>query len=98
VRLLLVNARLDIARHRPEQALGTLENAAQTIRSRLQPTNPDSTELEALRSTAFLAMRRHADAAQHAQSAFELARLAAIDPASSSSIGEALLLRARPHR
>jgi len=95
VRLMLVNARLDIARHRPEQALGTLENVAQTIRARQQPTNPDASELEALRSTALLAMRRYADAAQHAQAAVELARLAAIDPASSSSIGEALLLRAQ---
>ena len=36
-----------------------------------------------------------AEAEQHAQAAFELARISAVDPKSSSWIGEALVLRAR---
>ena len=60
-----------------------------------QRTNPDARELEALRSSALIAEHRYVEAAQHAQAALELARLSAIDPKSSSWIGESLVLRAR---
>jgi hypothetical protein len=39
--------------------------------------------------------QRYAEAEQHAQTALELARISAVDPKSSSWIGEALVLRAR---
>ena len=39
--------------------------------------------------------RRYAEAEQHAKAALELARISAVDPRSSSWIGEALVLRAR---
>jgi hypothetical protein len=95
VRLLLVSARLDIARHRPDDALKSLERAAGLIASRRQRTNPDARELEALRSSALIAEQRYVEAEQHAQAALELAKISAIDPNSSSWIGEALVLRAR---
>jgi serine/threonine protein kinase len=95
VRLLLVSARLDIARHRPDEALKSLERAGTLIASRQQRTNPDARELEALRSSALLAEQRYVEAEQHAQAALELARISAVDPKSSSWIGEALVLRAR---
>jgi eukaryotic-like serine/threonine-protein kinase len=95
VRLLLVSARLDIARDRPDEALKSLERAAALIASRRQRTNPDARELEALRSSALIAEKRYGEAEQHAQAALELAKISAVDPKSSSWIGEALLLRAR---
>jgi eukaryotic-like serine/threonine-protein kinase len=95
VRLLLVSARLDIARNRPDEALKSLERAGALIASRRQKTNPDARELEALRSSALLAKQRYVEAAQHAQAALELARISAVDPKSSSWVGEALVLRAR---
>lgn len=95
VRLLLVNARLDIARHRFDEALKSLDRAAALIASRQQPTNPDARELEVLRSSALMAKQLYADAAQHAQAALELARISAVDSKSSAWIGEALVLRAR---
>jgi len=95
VRLLLVSARLDMARHRPDEALKSLERAGALIASRRQRTNPDARELEALRSSALLVKQRYVEAEQHAQAAVELARISAVDPKSSSWIGEALVLRAR---
>jgi eukaryotic-like serine/threonine-protein kinase len=95
VRLLLVSARLDMARHRPDEALKSLERAGALIASRGQRTNPDARELEALRSSALIEERRYVEAEQHAQTALELARISAVDPKSSSWIGEALVLRAR---
>jgi serine/threonine protein kinase len=95
VRLLLVSARLDIARNRPDEALKSLERAGVLIASRQQRTNPDARELEALQSSALIGEHRYVEAAQHAQAALELARLSAVDPKSSSWIGEALVLRAR---
>ena len=95
VRLLLLNARLDIARNRPDEALKSLVRAAALIASRQQRTNPDARDLEELQSSAFLAEQRYVDAEQHAQAAVELAKISAVDPKSSSWIGEALLLRAR---
>ena len=95
VRLLLVSARLDVARHRPDEALKSLERAEALIASRRQRTNPDARELEALRSAALMAKQRYVEAEQHAQAALELARISAVDPKSSSWIGEALVLRAR---
>jgi eukaryotic-like serine/threonine-protein kinase len=95
VRLLLVSARLDIARNRPNEALNSLERAGALIASRQQRTNPDARELETLRSSALIAEQRYVEAEQHAQAALELARISAVDPKSSSWIGEALVLRAR---
>jgi serine/threonine-protein kinase len=95
VRLLLVSARLDLARQRPEEALKSLDRAAALIASRRQPTNPDARELEILRSSALLVKGDNADALNHAQAALELARISAVDPKSSAWIGEALLLRGR---
>jgi tetratricopeptide (TPR) repeat protein len=90
-----VSARLDLARHRSDEALKSLERAAALIASRRQPTNPDARELEVLRSASLMAKQLYADAAQHAQAALELARISAVDPKSSAWIGEALVLRAR---
>jgi serine/threonine protein kinase len=95
VRLLLVSARLDIARQHADEALKSLERAAALIASRKQSTNPDARELETVRSSALMAEQRYAEAEQHAQAALELARISAVDPKSSSWIGEALVLRAR---
>jgi tetratricopeptide (TPR) repeat protein len=95
VRLLLVSARLDMARHRPDEALKSLERAGALIASRRQRTNPDARELEALRSSALIAKQSYVEAEQHAQAALDLARISAVDPKSSSWIGEALVLRAR---
>ena len=95
VRLLLVSARLDMARDRPDEALKSLDRAGDLIASRRQRTNPDARELEALRSSALIAKQRYVEAEQHAQAALELARISAVDPKSSSWIGEALVLRAR---
>jgi serine/threonine protein kinase len=95
VRLLLLNARLDMARNRPDEALKSLARAAALIASRRQRTNPDARDLEALQSSALLAEQRYGEAEQHAQAAVELAKISAVDPKSSSWIGEALLLRAR---
>jgi tetratricopeptide (TPR) repeat protein len=95
VRLLLVSARLDLARRRPDEALKTLQRAGALIASRGQSTNPDARELEVLQSSALMAKQRYLEAGQHAQAALELARAGAVDPNSSSWIGEALVLRAR---
>jgi serine/threonine protein kinase len=95
VGLLLVSARLDMARHQPDEALKSLERAGALIASRRQRTNPDARELEALRTSVLLAKQRYVEAEQHAQAALELAQTSAVDPKSSSWIGEALVLRAR---
>jgi tetratricopeptide (TPR) repeat protein len=91
----LVSARLDIARQRPDEALKSLGRAGALIASRRQSTNPDARELEVLQSSALLAEQRYVEAEQHAQAALELAKISAVDPKSSSWIGEALVLRAR---
>jgi serine/threonine-protein kinase len=98
VRLLLLGARLDIARHQPDEALKTLDRAATIVASRRQPTNPDARELEALKSSALMAKQLYAEAAQHAQAALDLARISAVDAKSSLWIGEALMLRATAER
>jgi serine/threonine-protein kinase len=95
VRLLLVHARLDLARQRPESAASSLERAATLIGARRQPVNADARELEGLRSAVFLVQGRYAEAAKYAQTAVELARVSAVDKNSSAWIGEALVLRAR---
>jgi serine/threonine-protein kinase len=95
VRLLLVHARLDIARGQPEAARKLLDQAAGLIAERRQSTNPDSRELEALRSVALLTQKRYAEAVRHAQIAVELAQISAVDPKSSAWVGEALLLLAQ---
>jgi len=95
VRLLLVGSRLQIALQRPEEALRSLDTAGALIASRRQATNPDARELEVLRSSALFAQQRYPEAVQHAQAAVDFARISAVDPQSSSWIGEALVMRAR---
>jgi eukaryotic-like serine/threonine-protein kinase len=95
VRLLLLSARVSLATHRPDEALRSLEQAAALITLRRQPTNPDARELEVLLASALLARQRYTEAAQHAQTAVELAQASAVDVRSSAWIGEALILRAR---
>jgi tetratricopeptide (TPR) repeat protein len=95
VRLMIVHARLEVARGKPGEALEILERAAGLITARRQPTNPDARELETVRGEALMAARRYAEAARHAQIAIGLGQNSAIDPGSSAWIGEALLLRAR---
>jgi serine/threonine protein kinase len=95
VRLLLLKARLELARHQPDDALKSLERAGGLIAARRQPTNPDTRELELLRSSALIDEQHYAEAEQRAQAALELARISAVDPESSAWIGEALVLRAR---
>src|SRR5581483_4058063 len=50
VRLLLVQARVELAQGRPQEALHSLDRAAGLVAERHQPTNPGSRELEELRS------------------------------------------------
>lgn len=95
VRLLLVHARLDLARGRAEAALSSLDRAAALIADRRQPSNPDSRELEALRSSTYLSQKRYAEAARHARAAAQFAQISAVDPNSSAWIGESLVLLAQ---
>jgi tetratricopeptide (TPR) repeat protein len=95
VRLLLAHAGLDIARGRTAQASQRIDQAADTIAARQQPTNADARDVEMLRAQLALDSRRFAQATRHAQTALDIARGSAIDPSSSAWIGAALLLRAR---
>jgi tetratricopeptide (TPR) repeat protein len=95
VRLLLAHANLDNARGRTAQASQRIDQAADAIAARRQPTNADARDVEMLRAQLALDSRQFAQASSHAQTAVDLARGSAIDPKSSAWIGEALLLRAR---
>jgi serine/threonine protein kinase len=95
VRLLLAHAGLDMAHGRNAQAAQRIDQAADVIAARHQPTNADARDIEMLRAQLSLASRQFAQASSHAQAALDIARGSAIDPKSSAWIGEALLLRAR---
>jgi hypothetical protein len=93
--LLLLDARMNIARQHPDGALVTLRRLEKLVAARGQPTNPEQTEMEALLSSALLAKGLYPDAAHHAQKAVDSAERAAVDPASSDWVGQSLLLLAR---
>jgi len=95
VRLLLAHAGLDMAHGQNAQATQRIDQAADAIAARHQPTNADARDVEMLRAQLALDSRQFAQASSHAQAALDLARRSAIDPKSSAWIGEALLLRAR---
>lgn len=94
VRLLLVDARLQLAHGHNDAALRQLKTAARLIAARHQTINPDGYDLAILRAQAAMQARDYADAATEAASADDLARAAAIDESSSAWVGEALLIRA----
>jgi serine/threonine protein kinase len=94
-RVLLVHARMDLARGHPDDALSALSRAELIVQRRSQHSDPDALEIETCRTYALLAKGRYAEARVRAQSAIELARASAIDPTSSYHVGEALLLRSR---
>lgn len=98
VRLLLVDAHLDLAHGHNDKALRRLETAGRLIDSRHQTGNPDGYDLEILRAQVAMQIGDYANAMKHAASAADLARLGAIDGTSSAWIGEALLSRAQAEK
>ena len=92
--ILLVHARLDLARGRLADASLRLDQLTASIAGHHQ-SNTDTRNTEALRAQVLLAGRDPEGAARHAQAALDLARATANDPQSSAWIGEALLWRAR---
>lgn len=98
VRLLLVDARLELAHGRHDSAVRQLQLAGRLIAARHQAANPDEYELEILRAQASMQSGDYADAARQAAGAAVLARAAAIDAGSSAWLGEALLYRAQAEK
>lgn len=98
VRLLLVDARLELAHGRHDKALQRLGMANRLIASRHQTGNPDAYDLEMLSAQAAMQTGNYPNAATHAASAVELARTGAIDGASSAWLGAALLTRAQAEK
>ena len=98
VRLLLVDARLQLAHGYNEKARQRLDMAERLIAARQQAVNPDGYELAILRAQTEMQAGDYADAARQAASADDLARVAAIDESSSASVGEALLIRAQAEK
>jgi tetratricopeptide (TPR) repeat protein len=92
--LLLAHARLDLLRGDGADALRRVDQVAGLIAARHQ-TNTSDRSVEILRAEVLWATGNYADAAKHAQIALDMARKTAIDPSSSSFIGEALFWRAR---
>jgi tetratricopeptide (TPR) repeat protein len=95
VRLLLLQADLELAREQYAQAAQRIDQAAALIAARSQPMNSDARDVEMLRTRLAFASRAFRETKQHAQAALELAKAGAIDPQSSAWIGVALLWRAR---
>jgi eukaryotic-like serine/threonine-protein kinase len=95
VRLLLLDANLDMAHEQFPQAAQRIDQGAALIAARRQPTNADARDVEMLRTRLAFATRAFQQTRQHAQAALELAKAGAIDTQSSAWIGEALLWRAR---
>jgi eukaryotic-like serine/threonine-protein kinase len=93
VRLLLVHARLDLARQRAADAAARVEQAAALIAELHRSSDPELYAIAAMRAEVAIAMSDFPKAAEQAQIAVGIARAEAIDL--SSWIGEALLLRAR---
>jgi eukaryotic-like serine/threonine-protein kinase len=95
VRLLIAHAALNISHGGFEEALQRIDQAADAITARHQPTNADARDLEMLRVRLAFASQKFPEAVRRAQAALDIARDSAIDPKSSAWIGEALLWRAR---
>jgi hypothetical protein len=98
VRLLLLDARLQLAHGHNDKALQQLDMAERLVAARHQTINPDGYELAMLRARASMQAGDFANAARQAASADDLARGAAIDEASSAWVGEALLTRAEAEK
>jgi eukaryotic-like serine/threonine-protein kinase len=98
VRLLLVDARLQLAHGHNDEALRRLQMADHLIAARHQSANPDAYELALLRAQGSMQAGDYANAAKLAASAADLARAAAIDERSSAWVGEALLRRAQAEK
>lgn len=93
VRLLLVHARLDLARQHTTDAAARLEQAAALIAELHRSSDPELYAIAAMRAEVAIAMSDFPRAAEQARIAVGIARTEAIDL--SSWIGEGLLLRAR---
>jgi hypothetical protein len=98
VRLLLVDARLQLAHAHHDVAVRRLEMADRLIAARHQSTNPDEYELALLKAQSSMQAGDYATAAKQATGAADLARAAAIDERSSAWVGEALLRRAQAEK
>jgi hypothetical protein len=98
VRLLLVDARLQLAHGHNREALAQLNTAASLIAARRETVNPDEYELAMLRAQTAMQAGDYANAAREAARADDLARAVAIDETSSAWVGEALLARAEAER
>lgn len=95
VRLLLVDARLQLAHGHDDRALQQLAAANRLIAARHQAGNPDAYELAILRAQAALRAGDYGNATKQAAVAVDLARAVAIDANSSAWVGEALLYQAQ---
>lgn len=93
-RLLIAHARLNLAKQDFAGAAEKVQRAASLVASGDTAADPEWQHIVALRAKIELAQRQYAAAAADAQLAVERAKLEAIDPKSSASIGEALILRA----
>jgi serine/threonine-protein kinase len=98
VRLLLVDARLQLAHAHHDIAVRRLEMADRLIAARHQSANPDEYELALLKAQSSTQAGDYAIAAKQAAGAADLARAAAIDERSSAWVGEALLRRAQAEK
>lgn len=98
VRLLLVDARLQLAHGHNDSALRQLEIADRLIAARHQAINQDGYELAILRAQTSMQTGDYASAAKQAAVAADLARAAAVDEKSSAWVGEALLHRAQAEK
>jgi hypothetical protein len=95
VRVLIIHAALDLARHDPAAAGQHIGQATALIPEALRSTDPEWRTLLLTRLQVEYALAQFPAAAADAEGAVARARLEAIDPHSSAWIGEALLWRAR---
>jgi hypothetical protein len=95
LRLVLVHARLNLAKQDLAGAADRIKQAADLVPAERQATDPQWERIRVLRAEIELAQRQFAAAAADAQMAVDRAKREAIDPKSSAWVGEALLLRAR---
>ncbi len=94
LRVLIVHAALDLARHDPAAAGEHLGQATALIPGALRAADPEWRELLLTRLQLEYALAQYPAAATDADSAVAQARREAIDPGSSEWIGEALVWRA----
>jgi serine/threonine protein kinase len=94
-RLLIVHARLDLARNDLAAAAGRLEQAVALMPGDRRAADPEWRRIVLLRAELGYARHDYAVAAADATTALERARAEAVDPQSSAWIGEALVWRAR---